>query len=78
MTLTFERDLDSVKVKHRVKYLGHMSVHSKIIVQTCTRWHTEQTHRWWSLYTGNDDNDINDDYEDGEPTHSALCLSCAV
>ena len=45
VTLTFECDLDSVMVKHRVKYLGHRSVHSKTIVQTCTRWHTEQTHR---------------------------------
>jgi len=34
MTLTFECDLDRVKVNQHAKYLGHISLSSKVIVRT--------------------------------------------
>jgi len=43
MTLTFEYDLDSIKMNENVKRLGHGSVSSKVIVRTDRDTHT-RTH----------------------------------
>jgi len=51
MTLTFEYDLDSVKMNQRANYLGQRSFSSKVIVRT----HGRQTHTPdridWSILT---------------------------
>ena len=41
MALTYELDLDWVKVNHRAEYLDHRSFRSKVMVQTQTHAHTQ-------------------------------------
>jgi len=43
-TLTFEPDLEKVKLNQRAKYLGQKSFHSKVIGHTIVQTHTLQTH----------------------------------
>jgi len=45
MTLTFEPDLDSVRVKKRAKYLGQRSCHSKVIIRIHRHRQTKPTAR---------------------------------
>jgi len=39
ITMTFDLDLDKIKMNHYSKYPGHMSFHSKLILRT----HTHRT-----------------------------------
>jgi len=42
MTLTFERDVDGVKMNHQAKYLGERSFSSKVIAGTHRHTHTTE------------------------------------
>jgi len=44
MTLTFELDLDTVKVTQQAKYIGQRSFRSKIIVRPHTHIHPSVLH----------------------------------
>jgi len=37
MTLTYEHDLDKVKLNHHAKYLGQISFRSTVIIRTNTQ-----------------------------------------
>jgi len=56
MTLTFKHELDTVKLHHRVKYLGQRSFRSKVIVRTHRHTHETDCSTWTIKAFGNKGN----------------------
>jgi len=53
MTLTLKRDLDSVKMNLRVKYLGQRSLSSRVIVWTLRHTHQADCSTWTTKMSSN-------------------------